>query len=69
MEDVNGVRNFLDRVWRLIIDDRSERATVNVRSSTGHAPTVEQNRVLHRTIKVVTADLESARFPTRRSPG
>ena len=33
MQDVNGVRRFLDRVWRLIVDDRAEELAVNVRSS------------------------------------
>jgi len=63
MEDVNGVRNFLDRVWRLIIDDRSEELKLNAAVQDAE-PTVEQNRVLHRTIKVVTADLESMSFNT-----
>ena len=26
MQDVNGVHNFLNRVWRLIVDDRAEAA-------------------------------------------
>ncbi|MCE9553543.1 MAG: class I tRNA ligase family protein, partial [Planctomycetes bacterium] len=63
MEGVNGVRGFLDRVWRLIIDDRSEELILHA-AVQDIAPTIEQNRVLHRTIKVVTADLESMSFNT-----
>ncbi len=29
MEGVNGVRGFLDRVWRMIVDDRSETLELN----------------------------------------
>ena len=63
MQGVNGVRGFLDRVWRLIIDDRSEELKLNA-AIKDVAPTTEQNRVLHRTVKVVTADLESMSFNT-----
>ena len=63
MQGVNGVRGFLDRVWRLIIDDRSEELILHA-AVQDIAPTIEQNRVLHRTIKAVTADLESMSFNT-----
>jgi leucyl-tRNA synthetase len=63
MDGVSGVRNFLDRVWRLIIDDRSETMQLN---STVHdvAPTAEQNRMVHKTIKAVTNDVEQMSFNT-----
>jgi leucyl-tRNA synthetase len=63
MQGVNGVRGFLDRVWRLIIDDRSEELKLNA-AMQDVASTEEQNRVLHRTIKAVTLDLESMGFNT-----
>lgn len=57
MEGVNGVRGFLDRVWRLILNDRAETAELHA-AVQDVAPTVEQDRVLHRTIQGVTQDIE-----------
>lgn len=63
MDGVSGVRGFLDRVWRMVIDDRTEETKLNsaVREV---APTAEQNRVLHKTIQAVTDDLERMSFNT-----
>jgi leucyl-tRNA synthetase len=63
MDGVGGVRNFLNRVWRLIIDDRLEEMQLlsNIQDV---PPTVEQNRVLHKTIKAVTNDLRQLSFNT-----
>ena len=57
MDGVSGVRGFLDRVWRMIVDERAETVKLNpaVRDV---KPTAEQNRMLHKTIKAVTADME-----------
>jgi len=63
MTSVNGVRNFLDRVWRLIVDEKAEAITLSPAVQVG-APTDEQNRGLHKTIKAVTADLETLGFNT-----
>ena len=63
MAGVNGVRNFLDRVWRLIIDDRSEEMTLHA-AVQDVAPSEDQNRVLHKTIKAVTEDLSRLDFNT-----
>jgi leucyl-tRNA synthetase len=63
MAGVNGVRNFLDRVWRMIVDDRSE--TVQLNSAVQDVePDEEQNRVLHRTIREVTQDTATMDFNT-----
>ncbi|MHB8897150.1 MAG: leucine--tRNA ligase [Thermoguttaceae bacterium] len=63
MEGVTGVRGFLDRVWRMIVDERAEHLVLNeaVRDAELSA---EQNRMLHRTIKAVTADVDSMAFNT-----
>jgi len=63
MDGVSGVRGFLDRAWRMIIDDRAEPMQLH---STVQAvePTAEQNRMLHKTIKAVTNDLEQLSFNT-----
>ena len=50
MEGVNGVRGFLDRVWRMIVDERAEQLELNA-AVRAVEPTAEQNRVLHKTIK------------------
>ena len=63
MDGVSGVRGFLDRAWRMIVDDRAEGLELHpaVQDAT---PTLEQNRVLHKTIKAVTDDLEQLSFNT-----
>ena len=63
MAGVNGVRNFLDRVWRMIVDDRSETLQV-IAAVQDVEPSDEQNRVLHRTIREVTQDTAGMEFNT-----
>jgi leucyl-tRNA synthetase len=63
MSSVNGVRSFLDRVWRLIVEERAESVVLNA-AVQDVEPTDEQNRVLHKTIKAVTADLSTLGFNT-----
>jgi leucyl-tRNA synthetase len=63
MEGVNGVRRFLDRAWRMIVDDRAEAMTLSSVVQDVE-PGDEQNRVLHRTIKAVTDDLDTMDFNT-----
>jgi len=63
MEGVSGVRGFLDRVWRMITEERSETLALNA-SIADVAPTAEQNRILHRTIQGVTQDIERMFFNT-----
>ncbi len=63
MAGVGGVRNFLDRAWRMILDARSEEMVLapEVNDSTLDD---EAKRVLHRTIKAVTQDIEAMSFNT-----
>ncbi len=63
MDGVSGVRNFLDRVWRLIIDDRQEANALNA-AIQDVATTEEQERVVHKTVKAVTNDIEQMSFNT-----
>jgi leucyl-tRNA synthetase len=60
---VNGVFGFLNRVWRLMIDERPEAMTLNA-AIVDRAPTAEENRVLHQTIQVVTHDIGALAFNT-----
>jgi leucyl-tRNA synthetase len=63
MTGVNGVRGFLDRVWRLIVSERSEAIELNP-TVQKVSPTDEQNRILHKTIAAVTADIDHLDFNT-----
>ncbi len=63
MQDVNGVFNFLNRVWRLILDERAETIELNA-GVVDRSPTDEENRVLHRTIEAVTLDIDRLKFNT-----
>ena len=63
MDGVSGVWGFLDRVWRMMIEERAE--TVQLNSAVQDIePSEEQNRVLHKTIKAVTDDLDAMAFNT-----
>ena len=57
---VEGVTRFLDRVWRMIVNEEG-RLSAGVVSSVA-AP--EHQRILHQTIKKVTEDIEHLRFNT-----
>jgi len=62
-QGLSGVRGFLDRAWRMIVDDRAEELQLN--EAVKPTPsTDEQNRVLHKTIQAVTRDLERMDFNT-----
>jgi leucyl-tRNA synthetase len=55
---VEGISRFLDRVWRLVVDDEGRAAVSD------DAPEADPLRVLHQTIQKVTEDLEGLRFNT-----
>jgi len=63
MDGVSGVRNFLDRVWRMILDERAESVVLNSAVQAAE-PTTEQQRMLHKTIRAVTEDLNKLSFNT-----
>ncbi|PHR91928.1 MAG: leucine--tRNA ligase [Blastopirellula sp.] len=63
MSGVSGVRGFLDRVWRMIVDFESEDLKIS-EAVQQVAPTDEQNKVIHKTLKAVTLDLENMDFNT-----
>jgi leucyl-tRNA synthetase len=63
MHGVSGVEKFLERAWRMIVDERAEEVRLNAAVQDGE-PTPEQNRVLHKTIHAVTRDLEQMSFNT-----
>jgi leucyl-tRNA synthetase len=63
MDGVSGVRGFLDRAWRMILDDRADDLQLNA-AVCDDTLSVEQNRVLHKTIKSVTEDIDRLGFNT-----
>jgi leucyl-tRNA synthetase len=60
---VSGVRGFLDRCWRLVVDERADDLVLAPQVS-DDAPSDEQLRELHRTIDKVTRDIQSLSFNT-----
>ncbi|MBS0183438.1 MAG: leucine--tRNA ligase [Nitrospira sp.] len=57
---VEGVTRFLERVWRLIVDEQGRLSSAVVST----APRLDHQRLLHHTIKKVTEDIEGLRFNT-----
>jgi leucyl-tRNA synthetase len=57
---VEGITRFLERVWRLIVNEEGALSSA-VASA---APSLDQQRLLHQTIKKVTEDIETLRFNT-----
>jgi len=63
MDGVSGVHGFLNRVWRMIVDERADEPQLN--AAIQDVPSEGQsNRVLHKTIKAVTDDLDQMAFNT-----
>jgi leucyl-tRNA synthetase len=63
MNGVNGVRGFLDRAWRMIVDQDADTITLH-EVVTDDPLTVDQLKILHRTIQAVTVDTAGMRFNT-----
>ncbi len=57
---VEGITRFLERVWRLMIREDGTLSS----AVTDAAPHMDQQRLLHQTIKKVTEDIEDLRFNT-----
>ncbi len=65
MQGVEGISRFLNRAWRMIVDETPDQMRLNPKvTSKDAAPNEEQLRVLHKTIKSVTQDMESLSFNT-----
>jgi len=61
MQGVEGVFRFLNRVWRLIVDEDTDQLDGRVDSS---EPDAGQSKILHHTIRKVTDDIEGMRYNT-----
>ncbi len=55
-QGVEGVYRFLNKVWRMVIDEPNNIADIDADEETG--------RLLHQTIKKVTQDIDNFRFNT-----
>ncbi len=60
---VSGVRGFLDRCWRLVVDERADDIALAPQVC-DDAPSDDQLRELHRMIDKVTRDIEGLSFNT-----
>ncbi len=63
MQGVEGISRFLNRSWRLIVDEDAEETQLNAKVC-DDTPAEDQLRVLHRTIQAVTEDMKGLRFNT-----
>jgi leucyl-tRNA synthetase len=61
MQGVEGVHRFLQRLWRLVVDEDTGALS---RQVTDDEPEETTLRSLHQTIRKVTGDIESFRFNT-----
>ena len=57
MEGIRGMQRFLQRVWRAFVNQERQ-------ANKGGEASADLNRLLHRTVKRVSDDLESLRFNT-----
>ena len=63
MSGVEGVYRFLARVWRTLTDENADEIRLHPAVQDAE-PTEDQERLLHKTIKAVTSDIESLSFNT-----
>ena len=63
MSGVEGVSRFLARAWRMVVDDKAEEMALSPAVTDGPA-TDDQDRVLHKTIRGVSEDLDRLQFNT-----
>ena len=63
MKGVEGVYRFLARVWRMITDEEADDVRLNPAVQEADLDE-DQERVLHKTIKAVTEDIEKLSFNT-----
>src|SRR5204862_41992 len=60
MKGVEGITRFLDRVWRLVIDEAGTLSSAVVDAGTEPATA----RAMHQTVRKVTEDIEALKFNT-----
>ena len=63
-KDVDGVHRFLQRTWRLVVDERTGGGATRVSSDAAEVAG-ELNRLLHKTVRKVGEDIDHARHEHR----
>jgi leucyl-tRNA synthetase len=63
MKGVEGVYRFLGRVWRMFVDEKADEVALSS-AVQDVPPTPDQERLLHKTIKAVTDDIEKLSLNT-----
>lgn len=63
MKGVEGVYRFLARIWRMITDEESDDVRLNPAVQEADL-NEDQERILHKTVKAVTEDIEKLSFNT-----
>lgn len=61
MNGVEGIYRFLNRVWRLAIDEETSKISKKIHDNNED---LHLNKLLHKTIKKVSEDIENLRFNT-----
>jgi leucyl-tRNA synthetase len=64
MQGVEGISRFLNRAWRMIVDESAEQIQLSPKVVKDATPNEEQLRILHKTIQAVTQGMESLSFNT-----
>ena len=67
MAGVEGIARFLARVWRLVMEEQQDGSWAHGAVSAAAEPDKAQLRVIHASIKKVTADIETLSFNTALS--
>ena len=67
MAGVEGIARFLARVWRLVMEEQQDGSWAHGAVSAQVEPDKAQLRVIHASIKKVTADIETLSFNTALS--
>ena len=61
IQGVEGVHRFLNKLWRAVIDENSDKLNTSIKDVDADE---ETQKILHQTIKKVTLDIENFRFNT-----
>ena len=61
MQDIEGVHRFLQKAWRMVVDEETGELVDEVKETKADEAT---ERLLHQTIKKVGSDIETFRFNT-----
>jgi len=64
MQGVEGISRFLNRAWRMIVDESADDSMLTPKIKADAVPTEDQMRMLHKTIQAVTQDMENLGFNT-----